>query len=148
MTHIKIRFGSDPGLIDAELRRTMDQMFRLVTPIFSTGHQRWRPQIDICECEEEIMILVELAGVNTEDLQVEITRRSLKISGWRRARPLKESARYRQAEISYGYFERELLLPVPIDTESATATYADGLLQICVRKIRENATYKIAVRSA
>ena len=146
MTHIKIRFGSDLGIIDAELRRTVDEMFRLANPAFVAGLQRWRPLVDICECEEDIMILVEVAGVNTDDLLVEITRKSLKISGWRRALPLKENARYRQAEISYGYFERELLLPVPIDTESVTATYAGGLLQICMNKIREGAKQKIVIR--
>lgn len=147
MTHIKIRFSNDLGIIDTEFRRTVDEMFRLTNPIFTTGHHRWRPQVDIYECADEIMILVEVAGVKVEDLFVEITRKSLKVSGWRRELPLKENTRYRLAEIYYGYFERSLSLPVPVDTESAEATYGDGLLQICLSKTHQNTMQKIAIQS-
>lgn len=143
-THIKIRFGKDLGMIDTEFRKQMTEMFRLTNPLVPTGS--WRPQADICECADEIMILIELAGVKLEDLHIELARRALKVSGWRRELPRKENSGYRLAEISYGYFERTLPLPVPVDTASATAAYAEGMLRILLRKLRETPR-KIAVRN-
>jgi HSP20 family protein len=145
-THIKIRFGKDLSMIDAEFRKQMTEMFRLTNPYVVTGSRGWRPQADICECTDEILVVVELAGVKLEDLQIELARRALKISGWRREVPRKENIGYRLAEISYGYFERTLPLPVPVDTESAMATYAEGMLQILLRKRREMPR-KIVVRN-
>jgi HSP20 family protein len=121
-------------------------MFRLANPLVAAGSRGWHPQADICECAEEIMVLVEIAGIKLEDLHIELARRALKISGWRREVPRKQNSGYRLAEISYGYFERTLSLPVPVDTESATATYAEGMLQISLRKHREMPR-KIAVRN-
>ena len=78
---------------------------------------------------------------------MEIGRKTVKISGRRRIRPLSENARYRLVEIPYGYFERAIVLPVPIDTESVDATYTDGLLQIRMAKLPLDKTRKIPVQN-
>jgi HSP20 family protein len=147
MSHIKIRFGEDLGVIDAEFARNVDEMFRLATPVFTICEHRWRPQMDIYEAVDEIMILVELAGVSREDLQVEVARRTVKIFGRRRERPLDKAVRYRLAEISYGYFQRVLTLSVPVNAESAVATFADGLLMLRMDKLPLEKIQKISVRN-
>jgi HSP20 family protein len=147
MSHIKIRFGEDLGVIDTEFTRTIDEMFRLATPVFTICEHRWRPQMDIYEAVDEVMILVELAGVSREDLQVEVGRRTVKIFGRRRERPLDKAVRYRLAEISYGYFQRVVTLPVPVDAESASATFSEGLLMVRLAKLPLDKIQKIPVRN-
>jgi HSP20 family protein len=90
--------------------------------------------VDIYESPNEIMILVDIAGARREDLYLEIDQRLLRIYG-KREKPVTGNTRYHLAEITYGYFERKLTLPYPVDTDSVKATYTDGLLQIWVAKL-------------
>jgi HSP20 family protein len=147
MHMIRIRFGEDPGKPDSDPRRIIDEMFNLVNPRYNACHRIWRPQMDVYESPGEIILVVEIAGAKREDLHVEIGRKTVKISGRRRVRPLSEDARYRLVEIPYGYFERSLVLPAPIDADHVDATYVDGLLQIRMTKLPVDTTRKIHVQN-
>ena len=147
MHTIKIRFGEDPGRLESDLRKVVDEMFNLVNPRYNACHRIWRPQMDVYEAPGEIILLAEIAVAKMEDLHVEIGRKTVKISGRRRIRPLSENARYRLVEIPYGYFERSIVLPVQIETESVDATYTDGLLQIRMAKLPLDKTRKIPVQN-
>jgi HSP20 family protein len=147
MHTIKIRFGEDSGNLDSDIRKAVDEMFNLVNPRYNTCQRIWRPQMDILEAPGEIILIAEIAGAKREDLHVEIGHKTLKISGRRRIRPISEEARYRLVEIPYGYFERSLSLPTPIDTEHVDATYADGLLQIRMTKLPVDKKRKIPVQN-
>ncbi len=145
MDYIKIRFGNDLEEINTEIQETIDTMFRLVHLGFARPQCGWKPQVDICETPEEIVILVELAGVNKEDLNVEISRRVLKIYGTRKEKQLTGNARYHLAEIPYGYFERNFSLSSPIDTETVVATYRDGFLHIRLAKLPLGKRHKTSI---
>jgi len=145
MSFIKVRFTDDIVDINSELRKSIDEMFSLVNSTFTVFQNVWRPQVDIYESPDEIMIVTDIAGVKTDDLYVEVHRRVLRIYG-KREKPAAGNTRYRLAEIPYGYFERNLSLPLPIDTESVTAVYADGLLQIRMEKLPMNRVRKIPVQ--
>jgi HSP20 family protein len=134
MDYIKIRFVENPEGIEPEFRRSMEEMLCAAQPRFTLSRQRWRPQIDIYETRAEIVIIAELAGVPREEIDLEIGPRTVKISGTRIGVPREEDARYRLAEIPYGRFERNLTLPVPIDTDTARACCRDGLLEIHLAK--------------
>jgi HSP20 family protein len=145
MSFIKVRFTEDIGDINSEFRKSIDEMFSLINSTFTVFQNVWRPQADIYESPDEIMIVTDIAGVKTEDLYVEVHSRVLRIYG-KREKPAAGNARYRLAEIPYGYFERNLSLPLPIDTESVTAAYADGLLQIRMEKLPMNRVRKIPIQ--
>lgn len=147
MSFIKIRISEDLGKIETELMRNIDEMFRLISPRFNPCERVWSPQIDIYDAPGEIIVLIDVAGVKIEQVHVEIGRRILKISGVRRERPVTKQARYRLAEIPYGYFERILPLPVQVDADSAAASYTDGLLQISVAKLPLDKVHKILIQN-
>jgi HSP20 family protein len=50
-------------------------------------------------------------------------------------------------EIPYGYFERSLVLPAPIDADQVDATYVDGLLQIRMAKLPLDEIRRIHVQN-
>jgi len=147
MHTIQIRFGEDFGRPESDPRRIIDEMFNLINPRYNACHRIWRPQMDIYESPGEIILVVEIAGAKREDLHVEIGRKTVKMSGRRRVRPLSEDARYRLVEIPYGYFERSLILPAPIDADQVDATYIDGLLQIRMAKLPLDITRKIRIQN-
>lgn len=134
MEYIKIRFGKNLCEMHSRLQKTMDEMFRQVNPMLVLPEHTWRPQMDIYETPEEIVVVGEIAGVLKEDLVVELDQGAVKISAKRREVPRVPGMRYHLAEIAYGSFERILILPVPIDTEKVTASYTDGQLTIVMGK--------------
>ncbi len=106
-----------------------------MNPIFTLSERIWKPQMDIYETPEEIIILAEVAGVNKDDLEIEINAKAVRIYGKRSEMPLGEKGAYRLAEVQYGKFERILFLPAPIDTDKVTASFTDGLLNIRLAKL-------------
>jgi HSP20 family protein len=148
MNYIKIRFVDNAEGVESEFRRSVEEMLRAAQPRFTLSRQRWRPQIDIYETREEIVIIAEIAGVPREEIGLEIGPRSVKISGSREGGPREEGARYRLAEIPCGRFERDLALPVPIDTETVRAFCRDGLLEIRLAKRPPDRIHKINIQGS
>jgi HSP20 family protein len=147
MNIIKIRIANVLETADREIERTIDEMFHLINPKFSLHQNTWRPQIDIYENTEEIIILVDIACVKTENLHVEIDQRTVKIYGIRGMNAHVSGARYRLAEIPTGYFERSVNLPASIDTQHVEATYKEGLLHLTLAKRPMNKAHKIPINN-
>ena len=148
MDYIKIRFVDNPEGVESEFRRTVEEMLRAAQPRFTLSHQRWRPQIDIYETRKEIVILAEIAGVLREEINLEISPLTVKISGAREGGPLEADARYRLAEIPHGRFERNMTLTVPIDMENVRAVYRDGILEIRLAKRPLDRVHKISIQGS
>ena len=99
----------------------------------------------IYETKYEIIIQAEIAGVDKENLEVEINSKAVRIYGKRSEMPLIKNATYRLAEIQYGKFERILFLPTPVDTEVVTSSYSNGFLKIRLSKLPVDVTHKIPI---
>ncbi|MCD6256326.1 MAG: Hsp20/alpha crystallin family protein [Deltaproteobacteria bacterium] len=113
------------------IREFMDSMFQTsLLPLMIPKH--FLPATDVFETGEELIIVVDIAGLKREDIQVTLKGNVLRIYGNRS--PQLGSCKYHQMEINYGPFERLLRLPVPVDTQDISATYKDGLLQIRLNK--------------
>jgi HSP20 family protein len=145
MDYIKIRFTRDFERKGSNFERTIEEMFRSLSPVFTLSERLWKPQMDIYETGDEIIVLAEIAGVNKEDLEVEISSKAIKISGERTVTQRIDGAVYRLAEIQYGKFERLLFLPVLIDPETVSASYLNGMLQIRLSKISMNKIKKVTI---
>ncbi|PIE71184.1 MAG: heat-shock protein Hsp20 [Deltaproteobacteria bacterium] len=145
MDYIKIKFSSDFDPRDPGMSGSMEDMFRVLNPLFSCPHRAWKPQMDIYETPEEIIILCEIAGVDKEKLEVEVSTNAVRVSGERTGLCPDVQATYRLAEIQYGKFERTLFLPVPIDTDKVSASYSLGLLQIHLAKSPTGVKRKIDI---
>jgi len=135
MEYIKIRFSNDLDELESKLDKTIAGMFHSMGPHFSFSKTTWKPQLDIYETMEKIFIVAELAGVDKDDLELEINPRALRIFGKRTALPPAQNGRYRLAEIQYGPFERVLYMRTPINTETVTARYKNGFLHVEMEKM-------------
>ena len=145
MDYIKIRFTDDVDRLSSEFEKTFEEMFRSVNPMFTLSERTWKPQMDIYETPEEIIILAEIAGVNIENLELEISSKAVRVYGSRTEFPRIENATYRLAEIQYGKFERILYLPAPIDPEIVSASYTNGFLQVRLAKLALNKIHKVPI---
>jgi HSP20 family protein len=148
MNYIKIKFGDKFDRFGAEIEKTIHDIFRPrpVNPMFACKDCSWVPQMDIYETKDEVFIWAELAGVEKENLEVEINAKAVRISGVRKQVPKEPRGTYRLAEIRYGKFERVLYLPSPVDTEVVSSAFANGLLSIRVAKLEVHKTHTIPIQ--
>lgn len=137
MSYIKIRFGNDFDHKKCHSEKSIDEIFHAINPMFRMGVASWKPQVDIFETKTDVVIQVTMAGVDKENLQIEISDKAVKIYGERTGNPQDAKATYRLAEIQYGSFERVLFLPCVIDTDKVSASYENGFLQVSLAKIPE-----------
>lgn len=142
MNLIKIKFNNN---FEEEFQKAVDEVFHLVSPVFRQHECIWMPHIDVYESPDEIILLADLAGINKEELHIELTRKKIKIAGVRKIISVVKNARYCLAEIPHGYFARSIILPAAVDAESATATYADGILMVRINKQPEHKTHRIHI---
>jgi HSP20 family protein len=93
----------------------------------------WVPHVDVVERDGRLLISADLPGVRKDDVKVEINQDSVTIQGQRHQERTSSDRGYYQSERSYGSFYRTILLPEGVNTESASATFRDGVLQIEVQ---------------
>ena len=145
MDYIKIRFTKDFDNLGSSFEKTVEDLFRTINPMFRIAEQKWKPQMDMYETPDEIIIMGEIAGVNKEDLELEISSKAVRVQGNRTQVPRIDNAKFRLAEIQYGKFERILYLPSPIDPEVVSASYTNGFLQVRLAKLKLDKTFKIPI---
>jgi len=95
-------------------------------------HGRFEPNTDVYvdEAHARLVVHVELAGSDGNDLRVAVDERYLYITGTRTDRAENRSASILQKEILYGEFFKKIRLPLPVDDAGASASYRDGILTI------------------
>jgi len=118
----------------ARMRKEMDQMLgdswsrtRYVTRR-SSG---FSPNVDVYYCgdPQRAIVKVDLAGVELNEVGIEVSGRKLAVFGERHVQEA-EGRVYQQIEIPSGHFRRVVELQVEVDSERATATYEEGILRI------------------
>ncbi len=123
------------------LHRDMDDLFNRIFgrnerwfPMFSsmssmTGDIGF-PAIDVIREGNDLVAHVELSGVDPKDIEVNVTGNLLTVKGERKSEKEYKKEDYFSREISYGSFERSIVLPVDINTDNIKAEYHKGLLEI------------------
>ena len=116
------------------MRREIDELFGDVFE--RTGlspRQAFTPAVDVYYCGQppRAIVKVAIAGIDPDDVSLEIRGRQLVISGERRAQEA-EGRLYQQIEIAHGPFKRVVELSADVEAPQASATYEDGVLRIDV----------------
>ena len=147
MDYIKIRFGSDFDPISSRIEKSIEDIFRPrpISPMFSSREHCWTPQMDIYDTPQQIIVRAELAGVDKEDLEIEINSKAVRIHGHRKELPRVPESSYRLAEIQYGRFERVIYLPAPVDTEVVSSSYVNGFLELRLAKRPQDLTFSVPI---
>jgi HSP20 family protein len=96
----------------------------------------WRPDTDIYETATAIEVMVDLAGVEEDDFEVQLFEDALVVEGRRQLPACQAGAVYHTAGIRQGPFQVEVALPAPVDAERVEARYDRGLLRISLPKLR------------
>ena len=129
-----------------EMERFFGDFATRKPPSVRFSPRTWEPAIDIYETAEEIVVLVELAGMAQEEIDIEVGAKTLIVRGHRK--DVKQGIRrsYYQMEILWGPFERNIMLPVAVDTSQARAFYESGLLEVVLPKAREVQIHQVRIK--
>jgi HSP20 family protein len=119
----------DIDRLQREVHELFDELWQV--PRFAGARRVLRPQVDCYHTDDphRLTVVVELPGVDPDDVHIVATERELQIAGERKRRR-REGQVFQQMEIDYGAFERRVPLIEEVDPSAASATYERGLLTI------------------
>lgn len=92
------------------------------------------PAVDVYQTETDVIVLIEMAGIAREQVELEVDGATFTFRGERKPLGGRPGRIYSQMEICQGKFERELTLPAEVNADGAQATYKDGILEIALPK--------------
>ena len=99
----------------------------------------WLPPVDIYQnANGELVMQVEVPGVNRDNIDLRVENSTLTIRGERKQESDVKQEQYHRVERVYGTFVRTFSLPNQIDVDKVRADYRDGVLTITL-PIREEA---------
>jgi HSP20 family protein len=100
------------------------------------------PPLDVHETDDEYLVMVDLPGVKSQDVTIELNDQVLAISG---SRTPVETGAAQAVERPYGSFVRNLTVPKGVDSDKIAADYGDGVLTLHIPKPAEAKPKKIAI---
>ena len=103
--------------------------------------------IDAYQTDDDIIIESTVAGVEPDDIDIDITNDSIIIRGERKRFEEVLEENYLYQECYWGKFSRAVTLPQDIDPDKAKAEFNNGILRIQLPKIAKNRTKKLKIRS-
>ncbi len=97
----------------------------------------WMPPTDVFETATEVVVKMELAGVNVENIDIKLDGRRLVVTGRRVDASASPKRTFRQLEINYGRFERIIAFGEGTKVTTGKASYKEGFLLITLPKIKQ-----------
>jgi len=107
--------------------------------------ESWTPPVDILEKDGDLILRVEVPGVNEKEIELKLDGRVLTIRGERKPEFQENGHNYHQIESFYGTFSRSFTLPDTVDSKHIKAGYKNGVLTITIPQKPEVKARSIAV---
>ncbi len=105
-----------------------------INRLSGTDETGWMPPVDLYETAERYVITAEVAGLEQQDVQIQIQDGKLTLRGERRPTD-RQPARFEQVERGHGRFARTFVLPHQVDVAGISADLRDGVLTVSVPKL-------------
>lgn len=124
-----------------EIEHLQQRMNRLLERMFPSGNGggvsalTFIPSAEIEETADDVRLRLEIPGLESKDLNVEVTEESVSISGERKSETKTEEKGMMRSEFRYGKFERLIPLPAHVQNDKAQAEYKNGILTLTIPKV-------------
>jgi len=131
----------------SNLRDELNSLFDL--PFVSNFNRQnlfsgWSPALDLYQSSDNVVAVLELAGMRKEDIEISLHDGMLTISGERKSSS-SNGEKAERTERYVGSFRRSISLPTPVDANKVSATYRDGILTVTLPKAEEAKPKRIEV---
>jgi HSP20 family protein len=98
---------------------------------------QFAPPVDVYEDEHNVVLKVEVPGIDEKDIDVRVENNVLTVHGERKVEKEEKEENFRRIERQYGSFIRTFTLPSTVDAERIQADYDKGILKIVLPKKAE-----------
>jgi HSP20 family protein len=119
------------------IREQLDKVFDQRAATRDNSETAWMPALELVDAGDNFVLKAQLPGIDSKDIDVQVTREAISISGERRYENTEEKPGYVRSEFRYGKFHRTLPLPAHIQNDSVQAEYKDGILTLTLPKVAE-----------
>jgi HSP20 family protein len=123
---------SEVGLLQNQMNRLFDTALQGWSGDSTNGTTAWIPAADIYESENELLVTLDLPGIDPKMVEVRVENNVLTIRGERKLDEKQNN--FHRVERSYGPFGRAFTLSTAVDAEKIQATYKAGVLSIALPK--------------
>jgi HSP20 family protein len=132
-----------------DFRREMENLFSqaLGEDRESGWLAEFQPHVNFAETDKAYEITVELPGLKPEEINVDLDRDVLTISGEKKEESEEKGKTYHRVERKYGAFRRAMTLPNAAEAAEVNAQFKDGVLMVVVPKAKTTQPTKINVAS-
>jgi HSP20 family protein len=119
----------------------LDALFELQRSLDSRHDSEWLrgatagsgafPPINVFQQDDNLVAIIELAGVNKNDLEVQAKDNMIRVSGKKEVGYPQKASLHRRERLS-GTFDRTFTVPMQIDAGAIKAEYRDGVLALFI----------------
>jgi HSP20 family protein len=92
------------------------------------------PKVNVADTETNYSVEIAVAGFNKDDVKLELKDDVLFISAQKKEASEEDQKNYIRKEISSRSFQRAVRFPCKINTDTANADYADGIITVRIDK--------------
>ncbi len=117
----------------SDMDRWVSSLFPMFRDPFSTRREGTFPPVDVYSCGDDLVVLMDLPGVQKEDVDITVTSDTLTISGRVSGGSDVEGDALWEERFT-GSFSRSLKLFMPVKADDVRATFCDGVLRISLPK--------------
>ncbi len=101
--------------------------------------------VDVYQSDNNIVIRSTIAGVNPEDIDIDINNDMITIRGRRKEEIVAEEEDFFYKECYWGGFSRSIILPCEVQASKVKASLKNGVLTVTLPKIRNKKAVKVSV---
>jgi HSP20 family protein len=133
MTFVRWNPFSEMSLLQNQMNRLFDSAMQ-TWPGDTNGTTHWAPPADIYETEDELVVALDLPGVDPNMVDIRVENNVLTIRGERQFEEKQNKDNFHRVERSYGAFARSFTLSTFVDADKIRASYKSGVLSINLPK--------------
>ncbi|MDX6692245.1 MAG: hypothetical protein QOG15_3702 [Solirubrobacteraceae bacterium] len=123
----------------------MQDLTRFLTQDSAVG--AFIPPADVLIDDEGVSVWMDVPGLRSEDLDIELEHEVLTIRGQRPYPYDNDRCKAMRIERRFGRFERTLRVPRGLDADAIEASLAEGVLHMRVPQPAENQPHKIEIKA-
>jgi HSP20 family protein len=142
MTIVRYNPWSEMNSLQRQLNKMFDDALTPAT-LADFGNFSKVPPAELTETEENLLLKLEVPGMQPADLNIEATAKSVSISGDRQSEIKSEEDGKTRSEFRYGSFQRVIPLPVAIQNTEVKAEYKNGIVYLTLPKAEKNKVVKV-----
>jgi HSP20 family protein len=109
---------------------------RSLREVFPSWPSPWIPRVDIFERSEELVVEIEMPGVEPHDISITVHANRIDLKGKKKEDERAKGGHYIRLEREYGQFSRFIPLPCLVFPDHTVAWLEDGVLTIRLKKYK------------